>query len=102
MDSKHVQPESTDDIGSAGSPRKVVREASPLWMRLLITLFTAILSGLIPGLGQLLNRQWGKAAIMFVLALLLWGAMLGWLVHFFSYVDAAGWAWQRTGPQYEQ
>ncbi|QDG53472.1 hypothetical protein FIV42_22820 [Persicimonas caeni] len=88
-------------MADSEQPRKLVKEAAPLWKRLLITFFTAILSGLVPGLGQLINRHWIKGVVMGVLGLLLFTSMLGFLVRFFAYVDAASWAWQRTGAQYE-
>ncbi len=49
----------------------------------------AICSFFIPGLGQLVQGQLLKAAIMFVLAGILWIFLLGWIVHIWSIYDAA-------------
>ena len=51
----------------------------------------ALASFFIPGLGQLLQGRIIKAAIMFVLAGLLWIVLLGWIIHLWSIVDAALW-----------
>ncbi len=49
----------------------------------------ALASFFIPGLGQLLQGRIIMAAVMFVLASVLWVILLGWLVHLWSIVDAA-------------
>jgi TM2 domain-containing membrane protein YozV len=49
----------------------------------------AICSFFIPGLGQLVQGRLLKAAVMFVMAALLWIIMLGWLIHLWSILDAA-------------
>ncbi len=49
----------------------------------------ALASFFIPGLGQLLQGRIVMAAVMFVLAGVLWIVLLGWLVHLWSIVDAA-------------
>ncbi len=49
----------------------------------------AICSLVIPGLGQLVQGRWILAAVMFVLALMLWAVLLGWIIHLWSIVDAA-------------
>lgn len=49
----------------------------------------AICSLFIPGLGQLVQGRLLKAALMFVLAGILWFFLLGWLVHLWSIIDAA-------------
>ena len=49
----------------------------------------ALCSFFIPGLGQLLQGRLLAAAIQFVLASVLWLALLGWIVHIYSIVDAA-------------
>jgi TM2 domain-containing membrane protein YozV len=49
----------------------------------------ALASFFIPGLGQLLQGRIVMAAVMFVLASVLWVILLGWLVHLWSIVDAA-------------
>ena len=49
----------------------------------------ALASFFIPGLGQLLQGRIVMAAVMFVLASVLWIILLGWLVHLWSIVDAA-------------
>ncbi len=51
----------------------------------------ALASFFIPGLGQLLQGRVIKAAIMFVLAGVLWWFLLGWLIHLWSVLDAAIW-----------
>lgn len=51
----------------------------------------ALASFFIPGLGQLLQGRVIKAAIMFVLAAVLWIVLLGWVIHLWSIVDAALW-----------
>jgi len=49
----------------------------------------AILSLLIPGLGQLLLGRLGRAIGHFIAAVLLWFILLGWIVHIWSAVDAS-------------
>jgi TM2 domain-containing membrane protein YozV len=49
----------------------------------------ALCSFFIPGLGQLVQGRWIKAAFMFVMAALLWLIWLGWLIHLWSIIDAA-------------
>ena len=49
----------------------------------------ALASFFIPGLGQLLQGRWMLAAIQFVLAAVLWWVLLGWIIHFWSIIDAA-------------
>lgn len=49
----------------------------------------ALCSFFIPGLGQLLQGRLLMAAIQFVLAAALWLAMLGWIIHLWSIIDAA-------------
>lgn len=51
----------------------------------------ALASFFIPGLGQLLQGRVLMAAFQFVLAGVLWIFLLGWLVHFWSIIDAAMW-----------
>ncbi len=51
----------------------------------------ALASFVIPGLGQLAQGRWLMAGFMFVLAIVLWFFCLGWLVHFWSVIDAALW-----------
>ena len=51
----------------------------------------ALASFFIPGLGQLLQGRVIKAAIMFILAGVLWLVLLGWIIHLWSIVDAALW-----------
>ncbi len=51
----------------------------------------ALASFFIPGLGQLLQGRLVRAAVMFVLATLLWIVMLGWIIHLWSIIDAATW-----------
>ncbi len=49
----------------------------------------AVCSFFIPGLGQLVQGRLLKAAIMFVLAAVLWFFLLGWIIHLWSILDAA-------------
>ena len=51
----------------------------------------ALCSFFIPGLGQLLQGRLGIALVQFVLAAVLWLALLGWIVHVWSILDAARW-----------
>ena len=51
----------------------------------------ALASFFIPGLGQLLQGRVGAAVTHFVLAGALWFIGLGWIVHFWSVIDAARW-----------
>ena len=51
----------------------------------------AAASFFIPGLGQLLQGRLLKAAVMFVLAGVLWWFLLGWIIHLWSILDAAMW-----------
>ncbi len=51
----------------------------------------ALASLFIPGLGQLLQGRLGLAIIQFVLAVVLWFILLGWIVHLWSIIDAAQW-----------
>lgn len=49
----------------------------------------ALSSLFIPGLGQLLQGRPIIGLVQFALAAALWFALLGWLVHIWSVVDAA-------------
>jgi TM2 domain-containing membrane protein YozV len=51
----------------------------------------ALASCFIPGLGQLLQGRLAMAAIMFLLAAVLWWFLLGWVIHLWSILDAALW-----------
>jgi len=51
----------------------------------------AICSFFIPGLGQLVQGRLLPAAVQFVLAVVLWWILLGWIVHIYSIYDAAVW-----------
>lgn len=55
----------------------------------------ALCSFFIPGLGQLLQGRVIMAAVMFVLAGVLWIFLLGWVIHLWSIVDAARWTPRR-------
>jgi TM2 domain-containing membrane protein YozV len=48
----------------------------------------AVLSLLIVGVGQMYNGQVGKGFLMMFGCILLWGAMLGWIVNIWAIVDA--------------
>ena len=49
----------------------------------------ALASLFIPGLGQLLQGRLFMAIIQFVLAVILWFVLLGWIIHLWSILDAA-------------
>jgi len=49
----------------------------------------ALCSFFIPGLGQLLQGRWILAGFMFVLSVVLWVILLGWVIHLWSIIDAA-------------
>ena len=49
----------------------------------------ALASFFIPGLGQLIQGRLIRAAVMFVLAAVLWWFLLGWIIHLWSILDAA-------------
>jgi TM2 domain-containing membrane protein YozV len=51
----------------------------------------ALASCFIPGLGQLIQGRLIMAAVMFVLAGLLWLIWMGWIIHLWSILDAALW-----------
>jgi TM2 domain-containing membrane protein YozV len=51
----------------------------------------ALASFFIPGLGQLIQGRLIMAAVMFVLAAILWVIWLGWIIHLWSILDAALW-----------
>jgi TM2 domain-containing membrane protein YozV len=52
---------------------------------------TAVCSFFIPGLGQLVQGRLGMALLQFVLAVILWFFLLGWVIHLWSILDAALW-----------
>ena len=43
----------------------------------------------IPGFGQLLQARLGTAIVHFVLAIVLWFVLLGWIIHLWSILNAA-------------
>jgi TM2 domain-containing membrane protein YozV len=49
----------------------------------------ALCSFCIPGLGQLLQGRWLLAGFMFLMSVLLWIILLGWIIHLWSIIDAA-------------
>jgi TM2 domain-containing membrane protein YozV len=49
----------------------------------------ALCSFFIPGLGQLLQGRWILAGFMFVMSVILWVILLGWVIHLWSIIDAA-------------
>ena len=51
----------------------------------------ALASFFVPGLGQLVQGRPFVALIHFILAAVLWVALLGWLIHLWSILDAAWW-----------
>ncbi len=48
-----------------------------------------LLSLIIPGLGQLVSGYFWRAIGHFLLALFLWGILLGWLIHIYSAWEAS-------------
>jgi len=56
----------------------------------------ALASFFIPGLGQLIQGRLILAAVMFVLAAMLWIIWLGWIIHLWSILDAALWKPRET------
>ncbi|HJU12023.1 MAG TPA: hypothetical protein VJ728_14155 [Candidatus Binataceae bacterium] len=51
----------------------------------------AVCSFFIPGLGQLVQGRLLMAIVQFMLAVLLWFVLLGWVIHLWSILDAALW-----------
>ena len=49
----------------------------------------ALCSFFIPGLGQLFQGRLIIAIVQFVLAIVLWFVLMGWLIHLWSVIDAA-------------
>ena len=49
----------------------------------------ALCSVFIPGLGQLIQGRLLMAITHFVLATVLWFALMGWVIHLWSVIDAA-------------
>ncbi len=49
----------------------------------------ALASFFIPGLGQLLQGRWLLAGFMFLMTIVLWMILLGWIIHLWSIIDAA-------------
>ncbi len=51
----------------------------------------AVCSFFIAGLGQLVQGRLLKAILMFLLSVVLWWFLLGWIIHIWSVLDAALW-----------
>ena len=51
----------------------------------------AICSFIIPGLGQLVQGRMGSALVHFVLNIVLWFILLGWVMNLWSCYEAAKW-----------
>ena len=51
----------------------------------------AVCSFFIAGLGQLVQGRLLKAVLMFLLSVVLWWFLLGWIIHIWSVLDAALW-----------
>ena len=49
----------------------------------------ALTSFFIPGLGQLLQGNWFKGAVFFVLTAVFWLILMGWVFHLWAIIDAA-------------
>lgn len=55
----------------------------------------ALLSFLIPGMGQLYNGKWGRAIFWFIITPGLWlgtGGLLGWVAHIIAAITAHNYA----------
>jgi len=52
-------------------------------------ILAAICSFFIPGLGQLFQGRLMIAIVQFVLTIMLWCILLGWIIHIWSIIDAA-------------
>ena len=62
----------------------------------------ALCSFFIPGLGQLLQGRWILAGFMFVMSIILWVILLGWVIHLWSIIDAALYSPPVTYRSYRQ
>lgn len=51
----------------------------------------ALCSLFVPGLGQLVQGRFAAAALFFLTSVVLYCACLGFLIHVWSILDAAGW-----------
>lgn len=51
----------------------------------------AICSFIIPGLGQLVQGRMGTALVHFILNIVLWFVLLGWVMNLWSCYEAAKW-----------
>ena len=51
---------------------------------------SALASFVYPGLGQLVQGRIIASIIFFMLATLLWFVLLGWIIHLWAAIDAAG------------
>ena len=56
----------------------------------------ALLSLLLPGLGQLIQGRMGKAVKHFLLAIVLWVVLCGWVMSIYSAYEAAKWDTKST------
>ena len=54
-------------------------------------MIAAVCSFFIAGLGQLVQGRLLKAVLMFLLSVVLWWFLLGWIIHIWSVLDAALW-----------
>lgn len=64
----------------------------------------AVLSLLIPGLGQLYNGRWVRAIFWFVVTPGLWlgtGGLFGWFAHGISAVTAYNYAKRHPHPEFD-
>ena len=64
----------------------------------------AVLSFIIPGLGQLYNGKWIRAIFWFVITPGLWlgtGGILGWVAHVVSAVTAHNYAKAHPYPEFD-
>ena len=77
--------------GANRAPSHATREVLMAGQGSTGNVIAALASFFIPGLGQLIQGRLIRAAVMFVLAAVLWWFLLGWIIHLWSILDAALW-----------
>ena len=81
-DHESLQPQAQD---RALHTRESVRPRQKVVLRVALA---TLMSLIIPGLGQFLNRQPLKAILFFLLTFFLWFFFLGWIFHLLAALDA--------------